>query len=257
MRKDSQKRVDSDFAEGLVSLLAVLRSDSRPVLEIILHPNVKKDDRKFLQMISIAKKKKIPIRVEGTEFFDTVATGQTHGGVLSRVGERRMQDVASVFQSGNGFVFMLCGIEDPFNFGCAVRSFYAAGAGGMILTPRNWLSAAGVAIRSSAGTCEMIPCAVAEDPQELLQVAKEHGYKVVCASEKDSVPLYSAPLDTPVFLIIGGEKRGISKDYLDGADCKVRIPYGRSFHGSLTASAAAAVCAFEILRRKQSVEGEK
>ena len=75
---------------------------------------------------------------------------------------------------------------------------------------------------------------------------------IVCASEKDSVGLFSANLDKPVFLIVGGEKRGISKDFLDCADEKVRIPYGRDFKGSLTASSAAAVCAFEILRREKS-----
>jgi len=135
MKKDSQKQLDSDYAEGLVSVLSVLRSESREVFEILLLPNVKKDDKRFQQMMILAKKKKIPIRLENPEFFEKIASGHTHGGVLARVGERRMQSIESVFQSGNGFVFMLCGIEDPFNFGCAVRSFYAAGAGGMILTP--------------------------------------------------------------------------------------------------------------------------
>jgi 23S rRNA (guanosine2251-2'-O)-methyltransferase len=151
-------------------------------------------------------------------------------------------------------VFLICGIEDPFNFGCAVRSLYAAGADGMILTPRNWLSAAGVTIRSSAGTTEAIPCAIYEDASQLCRIAKERGFRIVCASEKDSVDLYEAELTKPLFLIVGGEKRGISKDFLSQSDLKVRIPYGRNFRGSLTASAACAVCAFEVLRQTKLKE---
>ena len=121
----------------------------------------------------------------------------------------------------------------------------------MILSPRNWLSATGVTLRSSAGTTESIPCAVYEDPEELCNIAKECGYQIVCACENDSVDLFEAPLEKPLFLIIGGEKRGISKDFLSHSDLRVRIPYGRAFRGSLTSSAAAAVCAFEILRKNR------
>ncbi len=249
MRKDAQKRTNSYYAEGVISVLSVLQNHSRPMEEIFCLPTVKKDDRQFVRLLSLARKEKIPVSVSTQEFFDAVTTGHTHGGVIASVGERAMISPREVFLRSTGFVFMICGIEDPFNFGCAIRSCYAAGADGMILTPRNWLSAAGVTIRSSAGTSEAINCAIAEDSTELLSLAKEMGFQVVCASERDSVPLFSAPLKKPIFLIVGGEKRGISRVFLDGADLKIRIPYGRAFRGSLTASAAAAVCAFEIQRR--------
>ncbi len=251
MRKDEEKRGESNFAEGAISILSVIRNESRDIHEILLLPDVKRDEKNILKLLSLAKKKKIPVRMSNTAFFEKVTTGHTHGGVIASVGERRMKTPREIFQEAGGFVFMLCGIEDPFNFGCAVRSFYAAGAGGMILTPRNWLSAAGVTLRSSAGTTEAIPCAVCDDPTQLCNIAKECGYQIVCACENDSVDLFEAPLSKPIFLIVGGEKRGISKDFLNASDVRVRIPYGRAFRGSLTASAAAAVCAFEILRKNQ------
>lgn len=253
MKKDLEKRVDSSYAEGVISIISVLRSSSRDVHEIYILPDAKRDEKNIVKLLSLAKKKKIPVRLSNPEFFERVTTGHTHGGVIASVGPRKMKSVREVFSEKNGFVFMICGIEDPFNFGCAVRSFYAAGATGMILSPRNWLSAAGVTMRSSAGTTELIPCAVYEDADELCSIAKESGYRIVCACENDSVDLFDAPLGKPIFLIVGGEKRGISKDLLSHADAKLRIPYGRQFRGSLTASAAAAVCAFEILRKNRSV----
>ena len=249
MINPDDRTVDSFYAEGALSILSVLKNRSRSVYEIYILPDVKKDDRKILQIFSLAKKAKIPVKLSKADFFASVVTGHTHGGITARVGERRLCSVEEVFDRANGFVFMICGIEDPFNFGCAVRSFYAAGAGGMVLTPRNWLNAVSVTLRSSAGTVDALPCALAEDNLELCRVAKEKGYRIVCASESDSVPIFGAPLQKPLFLIVGGEKRGISKDLLTQADLKVRIPYGRNFSSSLTASAAAAVCAFEVLRR--------
>jgi len=254
MRKDAEKRGESNYAEGAISILSVIRNDSRDIHEILMLPEAKRDEKNILRLLSLAKKKKIPIRISDAAFFEKVTTGHTHGGVIASVGERKMKSPREIFEEGNGFVFLLCGIEDPFNFGCAVRSFYAAGAGGMILTPRNWLSAAGVTLRSSAGTTEATPCAVYDDPNSLCDVAKECGYQIVCACENDSVDLFEAPLSKPIFLIVGGEKRGISKDFLARADVRIRIPYGRNFRGSLTASAAAAVCAFEILRKNHTTD---
>jgi 23S rRNA (guanosine2251-2'-O)-methyltransferase len=53
----------------------------------------------------------------------------------------------------------------------------------------------------------------------------------------------------PILLVIGGEKRGISRTILDMADQIVRIDYGRTFNGSLSAASAATVIAFEVLRQ--------
>lgn len=251
MRKDEEKRGDSFFAEGAVSILSILKNHSRPVSRILFLPEIKREEKNISRLLSLAKKEKVPMELSTQSFFETHTTGHTHGGVIAEVGERKLSSLKEVFSDPKGFVFYLCGIEDPFNFGSAVRSFYAAGATGMVLAPRNWMSAAGVVIRSSAGATEAIPCAVAQDREELFLLAKQSGYKVVCASETRSVPLFSADLKKPLFLIIGGEKRGINKDLLEKADLCVRIPYARPVSLSLTAADASAVCAFEVLRQNQ------
>jgi len=55
--------------------------------------------------------------------------------------------------------------------------------------------------------------------------------------------------DRTVF-IIGGEKRGISKDFLSNADEIVRIPYAKDFPHSLAAQTAATIAAYEIHRQR-------
>ena len=80
---------------------------------------------------------------------------------------------------------------------------------------------------------------------------KQHGYRVACAGIRDSVSLYEADLAKPLLLVIGGEKRGISRAVLEQADLTVRIDYQSDFHGSLSAAAATAVLAFEVVRQNQ------
>ena len=59
----------------------------------------------------------------------------------------------------------------------------------------------------------------------------------------------------PLFLIVGGEKRGISRKLLDRADLIVRIDYGRAFRGSLSAASACAMLGYEVLRQnREAVE---
>jgi 23S rRNA (guanosine2251-2'-O)-methyltransferase len=142
------------------------------------------------------------------------------------------------------------GIEDPYNFGYTIRSLYAAGVTGIVLSPRNWMSAAGVVARSSAGASELIPIYTAT-PEDAVDQFKAAGYQILCAGIRDSVSIFEKDFPFPLLLVIGGEKRGISRKLLDKADQIVRIDYGRSFRGSLSAASAATVMAFELFRQNK------
>ena len=59
-------------------------------------------------------------------------------------------------------------------------------------------------------------------------------------------------LKKSLFLIVGGERRGISAKLLALADQIVRLDYGRTFNGSLSAASAASILGYEILRQNRS-----
>ena len=86
------------------------------------------------------------------------------------------------------------------------------------------------------------------EPVDAIELFKEKGYSVVCAGIRDSVSIFETDLTKPLLIVLGGEKRGISRTVLDKADKNVRIDYGTEFGGSLSTSAAAAVFAFEVYR---------
>lgn len=256
MKKEQDKQKASSYIEGLLSLTAVYEADSRKVEKVFISKD-KKDfekDRKFRRLRGYISAKGTPVEYADSEFFQENAIGSTHGGIMALVGERKMTDIASLLDNSNGFVVILEGIEDPYNFGYSVRSLYAAGADSLILSPRNWLSAAGVCVRASAGTSEKISCAVCGDYEELKNECKKRGYTFYCAVEpsEDSVSIYKAKFKKPLILVIGGEKRGISEKLMECCDKKITIEYGGDFKNALTTAAASAVIGFEILRQTKN-----
>ena len=237
---------------GAISVKAALECGKRSVLEVYADENKITKSKDFGYIRALCRDRNIPFSVKDGEFFSKEDFGSTHGGIGALVGEMRTEDEDALLEAENPFIVLLDGIEDPFNFGCAIRTLYAAGATGIVLPERNWLSASGTVLRSSAGASERIPCAVTSDIPSFILKAKEKGITVLAADRRDAVPLYSERLDMPVLLLVGGEKRGISSEILKLADKRIYIPYGREFRNALSASSAVSVFAFEIYRQRNS-----
>ena len=186
--------------------------------------------------------------------LDKITLGNSHGGIVALCEERTIPylSIGDFEEKINkkGFYAMIQGIEDPYNFGYALRSLYAVGCDGIILGERNWMSAAGVVCRSSAGASEMFSVYKC-DEIEAAELFKKNGYNVVCADERTDNVLGECALPCPILLIVGGEKRGISRALLDLADTLVKIPYGREFKASLSAASATTMFAYEIMRQNK------
>jgi len=235
--------------EGAISVGAALAARSRAVEVVYLRRD--KRDRETAALTQQAQAAGARVERVTAEALDALAQGKTHGGVLARVGERRFVALESLgADNPTPFVIMLDGVEDPYNFGQAVRAFYAAGADGLVVRPRNWMSAASVVARASAGASELIPTAVCETAEAAADFARSRGWLVACADKDRAVSLYEADLTAPLFLLIGGEKRGVTRSFADKADVRLRIPYGRRFRQALDTTSASAVLAFEIMRQR-------
>lgn len=256
MIKETSRQVASTVFEGMTSLSAVIESalagnTDRRIIEVLFDRGKAQAKAKEIAYLRrTAEKLDFTVTETDAEEINALATGNSHGGIIARCTERTISPLTAKSLPEAGFVVMIEGIEDPYNFGYALRSIYAAGADAVILTPRNWMSAAGVVCRSSAGASELLPLFVSE-PDEAVHMAKSAGYKVVCAGIRDSVSAFDADLTRPIFLIVGGEKRGISRAVLDLADEVVRLDYGRPFRGSLSAASAASILAYEVLRQNR------
>lgn len=238
--------------EGHVSAEAVLEAARRPVHRIWA---TRPGDRRLGRLRALARTRGVVIERVDPEVIDELATGRTHGGVVALIGPRRERPVEELLaEVGEGsLIVMLDGIEDPFNFGHAVRALYAAGVGGVV-TRRSWETALGTVTRASAGTTELLPAARAASADEAAALCRRAGYRIACAlSDPDAVELGTADLTGPTFMLIGGERRGVTRSFVEQADLRVRIGYGRTRAPELGAATAAAIIGFEALRQRRAV----
>ena len=254
MLKEEKRFAASDILEGMTSISALLNSNGvndRKIKKILIDRSKRKSKSAQIGFLTAKSHEHgFPIEFVGSQEIDELAVGNTHGGILALCTSRTIPTLRAEDIHPESFYVYLEGIEDPYNFGYAIRSLYAAGVSGIILPPRNWMTAGGVVARASAGASECLPIFQA-DGEDAVKLFKEAKYTVLCAGIRDSVSVFEEHFPYPVLLVVGGEKRGISRALLDAADHIVRIDYGRDFSGSLSAASAATVMAFEIFRQNR------
>lgn len=236
------------WIHGAIAVESVLAAASREVSAVYVSRD--RYDGVAARIQQLARSRGVPVERVPAAFIAERAAGDGHGGIIAQVGPRRLVELADLMGRAAAVNVMLDGVEDPFNFGQAVRSLYAAGIDGLVVRPRNWLSAAATVIRASAGATEFMPTAAAEAEQAIAAVA-ERGIPVAVAMAGGARPMDEVDLAGPLLLIIGGEKRGVARALQQAADARVAIPYGRDFPHSLGAAGAAAVLAFEIARQRR------
>ena len=247
----------SILIEGKISVNAVLHSKYRKVLT--LYYDVAKLKRKrnmkqaksLKQIIESINSKQIRIEAVDQKWFKKYANGKTHGGIAAFVSERTYQDLSELLKSKLNVIFFLDGIEDPYNLGYTIRSLYAAGIDAIVMKQRSWLASEATIIKSSAGTSELMPIALIEDLEATVNLFKSNNYTIACTTKDNGQSIYQCNLKLPLFIVIGGEKRGINRTFLDKADLLFKIPYKREFTASLPLSSAAIIIGFEILRKRE------
>ncbi len=238
---------DFQWIEGVVAVESVLMAASRLVEQVYVRDD--RFDGAVARLQRVARESGIPLARVPAEVMAGYYPGDNQSGVIARVGPRRLLSLDELLTAADPVIVLLDGVEDPYNFGHAVRALYAAGIDGLLLRPRNWLSAAATVIRASAGATEFMPMAVVE-PGEAIAAARARGIPLAVADAEEARPMYEANLAGPLFLVIGGEKRGVGRSLLNAADVRIRIPYGRDFTHDLGTAGAAAILAFEVLRQR-------
>ena len=255
-----------EILEGIISVRAAVEGGAREIETVYLDVGkYKKRDRKITGFLSYLKARGVKTELCERELIDSLVAksgenaGTTHGGVIAFVGERRYSELSEILDktvAEKGFCIFLDGVEDPFNLGYSARALYAFGASGLILPKRDRQLGAGVLSRSSAGASELLATAEfsgCDDKSarlELVEEIKKRGIALCCAAVgSTSVSLLEYDCGFPMILFIGGEKRGISPEFVENADQLVHVPYASSdIRYSLPTATVAAVAGMELMR---------
>jgi 23S rRNA (guanosine2251-2'-O)-methyltransferase len=244
---DARRRDGLIVLEGAVSVGAALEGGRRPVERVVIRADKWERSGKLR---ALARRAGVRIERASAEEIDATATGRTHGGILAVAGPLRFVEPGDLPAGHRPFVAMLDGIEDPYNYGNAIRALYAAGADGLVVRPREWGDSEATVVKASAGASELLPTARAESAEAAADLFKDRGLAIACTAKRDATPIYEADLSGPLFLLVGGERRGITREFLRRADLVLEIPYRRRFSLSLGTVAAVSVLAFEVMRQR-------
>jgi RNA methyltransferase, TrmH family len=148
----------------------------------------------------------------------------------------------------NPLVLVCQGVEKPGNLGAILRTADAAGVAAVIATDpvTDWGNPN--VVRASKGTVFSVTVA-ASDSAQVLAWLSEQEIKLVATSPDAELLLTEADLSGPVAIAVGSEKYGLSADWQERADVRVRIPmFGLA--NSLNVATSAAIACYEAVRQR-------
>mgnify|MGYP001113423787 CR=1 FL=1 len=222
--------------EGAISVKAILNNKRRKINKLYIRKG--KDDRNTRYIIGLAEKAEVNIEYVDETIINELASGYTHGGILLDAEGRDYNKLSDLLVKNN-FIAVIDGIEDPFNLGYAMRSLYAFGCTGFIISNRRLTQVESNILKSSAGAYEDLKIYKSENLVEDINYLKTKNIKIYAMQRSnDSVALDDIKFENNMAFIVGGEKRGISKELLKEVDELIYIPYDNNFRNALNASSA-------------------
>lgn len=188
------------------------------------------------------------------ERLDQISETKKHQGVIAIAAAYTYASVEDILQKAKDkgeppFLILLDNIEDPHNLGAIIRTANLAGAHGVIIPKRRAVGLTGTVAKASAGAINYTPVAKVTNLTAVIKELKKEGLWFVCA-DMDGTEMYDLDLKGPIGLVIGSEGEGVSKLVKENCDLTASIPMKGDI-GSLNASVAAGVLAYEIVRQRR------
>ncbi len=202
-----------------------------------------------------AKKQDTVIYFENKERLNQLSETKKHQGVIAITAAYEYASVEDILARAQEkgeppFLILLDSIEDPHNLGAIIRTANLAGVHGIIIPKRRAAGLTGTVAKASAGAVNYTPVAKVTNLSQTIKELKKQGIWFACADMEGEL-MYKQNLTGPIGLVIGSEGGGVSRLVKENCDYTAAVPMKGEI-GSLNASAAAAVLAYEIVRQRMS-----
>jgi 23S rRNA (guanosine2251-2'-O)-methyltransferase len=249
--------VDSaEMLAGPHAVLEALRAGRRHVRRILL---ARQGGGEITESaLGLARAQGVSVELRPRAELDRLVSGAVHQGIVAEAGPFPYVSPEEIVLRARrgpepGFLVVLDGIQDPQNLGGIIRTVDAAGPHGLVLPRDRAAAVTPAAVRASAGATEHVLVARVTNLAAFLEWMKGEDFWVVGADANTGRDLYATDLTGPLALVVGGEERGLRPLVRRRCDLLVRIPTQGKV-ASLNASAAAAICLFEVVRQRRSAE---
>lgn len=228
---------------GINPLFEALHSAYLPA-RILVQPG-KEKNRRIQKILRLAESRGIP--VETTDSLDKRCDSPAHQGIAAVAGDLPVAPLAegTVLDSR---LIMLDSIQDPHNFGAAMRVCEALGFHDVIYHRGNSSGLTPAAIKVSTGAVFHLRLLVS-NLNNAVKRLKRDGYSL-CVLEADAeTSLYNMNVPDKFCVVVGSEGKGVRHNIVQAADCLMRIPmHGRV--NSLNVSCALTAVLSELSRRR-------
>ncbi len=238
---------------GRMPVLEALRDDSLQLDKVLLADNARGANVTAIRRA--AEKREIPVHVVGAQRVKLLAGNGRHDqGVAADVIAPRMSGVdawiAQHSQSKSTHALLLDGVTNPSNVGMVIRAGTAAGLAGIILPRAGTAEVGPLVIKASAGVAFQAPIVRARSSAEAIPRLREAGFAVVGLDGEATDTVFDTYFADKTVFVLGNETEGLSPAAAQAVTSRVSIPLAAGVE-SLNVATAAAVLAYELLRRER------
>lgn len=235
------------FVYGRNSVEEALKEHLRILRMVVL----KEKRMKFIHLVDMATKEKIPVEVVSEKELMKLAGTQKHQGIALEIALP-----PTVYENENDFdgwdklqrVLILDGITDTGNFGALLRSALLFGMDAVLVPEDHSARVTPQVIRASAGALYRIPLVYVRNIVTTTQRLKALGFSVYGLDMNGNEELGKIVFRNPLAIVVGSEDKGMRRMMRRSCDSIVRIPTTEKLD-SLNASVATAVCLWEVYKQ--------
>ena len=177
--------------------------------------------------------------------FNIITDVTNPQGILAVINQNRKNNEIDYTAD---FIVALDGIQDPGNLGTILRTADSANLKQLIVSNETADCYNSKVVRSTMGGIFRVNVIRENNLVESLKQLKQQGFEIVVTSLETNNSIYNISYNKKV-VVIGNEANGVSKEVLELADKKVKIPMlGKT--ESLNTGVAAGIMIYEYVREK-------
>lgn len=177
--------------------------------------------------------------------FEAISHVMHPQGILAVI---KKKEKAEEIKLDEDVIVILDDIQDPGNLGTIIRTVDSCGLSQIIISKDTADPYSPKVVRSTMSGIFRVNIVESQELTETIKEIKNNGYKIIATTLNTNKTIYDIPYKKTA-IVIGNEANGISKNVLELADEKVKIPMlGKT--ESLNAAVATGIVLYEAFRKK-------
>ena len=245
IRKLKEKKYRDEYKEYVIEGVKLIKEaieEKASIKTIVVCDDCAKNEKIDSKLLyEIAKYNCIYVE---EKVFKSISDVQNHQGILAVMNKEEKKDI----NFSEEIIIALDDIQDPGNLGTILRTIDSAGLKQIIVSKGSGDVYNPKVVRSTMGAILRINVIESDNLPETIKHLKKHKYEVIATSLDTTNSIYDIEYKKKA-IVIGNEANGVSKEVLDIADKKVKIPMlGKT--ESLNAAVATGIVTYEYVRQK-------